>query len=235
MLFYARLHRSPSRFTPCLGIKVRHRYIHTTRAVWQDRLDSLKVEHSNFLSSASSDTKWKDDDGNGVIDNTEAEMKELKEGEGKLLPTSSHLFKLILPIDKIRADWSTKTSTSAETNHPPRRSGSVPTVLLLHPSQPLSHLSRLILASLSRQTHPESLEINFKSSPASGTSPQYATQFQWSDSTDIGDFIRDAASAAEFLICVTRESEEGDSSSTTTTTRTKAAHRAQGKETVIPT
>ncbi|KAF9262751.1 hypothetical protein L218DRAFT_866992 [Marasmius fiardii PR-910] len=211
MLFLALLQRSPSKFTPLLGFRVRPRCIHTSRLILQDRWDNTKVEHSQFLSSASSDTKWKDDNGNGIDDHTEDEITELKEGEGKLLPTSSHLFKLILPLDRIQNDWST------ESNSPPRKS--VPTVLLLHPSQPLSHLSRLILASLSRKTRPESLEVNFKSSV--GMSPQYSRQFQWSDSTDVGDFIRDAASAAEFLICVSRESEEGE-------------EKSQDKETVIP-
>jgi len=67
-----------------------------------------------------------------------------------------------------------------------------PTVILLHPSQPLSHVSRLILASLA----PATPNISFRSAPSSGQ------QFQWSDSTDVGDFIRDAARHAKFSICI---------------------------------
>ncbi|KAJ7680153.1 hypothetical protein B0H17DRAFT_1077057 [Mycena rosella] len=56
------------------------------------------------------------------------------------------------------------------------------------PSKPLSHVSRLILASLASATP----NISFRSALFSGQ------QFQWSDSTSVGDFIRDAACAANF-------------------------------------
>jgi calcium uniporter protein, mitochondrial len=66
-----------------------------------------------------------------------------------------------------------------------------PTVFLLHPSQPLSHVSRLVLASLA----PATPTISFRS-----TSPNTGAAFQWSDATDVADFVRDAASAREFRI-----------------------------------
>ena len=65
-------------------------------------------------------------------------------------------------------------------------------VFLLHPSQPLSHISRLIAASLA----PEVPEITFRSTSPGGR------HLQWSESTDVGDFIRDAARATEFEIHV---------------------------------
>jgi hypothetical protein len=73
-----------------------------------------------------------------------------------------------------------------------RKHTSPPTVILLHPSQPLSHVSRLILASVA----PATPTISFRSAPASGQ------PFQWSDSTDVGDFVRDAARHAKFSICI---------------------------------
>ncbi|PPQ79079.1 hypothetical protein CVT25_002304 [Psilocybe cyanescens] len=93
---------------------------------------------------------------------------------GKLSPTSSHLFKLILPV----------------LNAPP-------TVLLLHPSQPLSHVSHLIRSSVPSTT--PSTTISFRGVSSSGNRP-----FQWSDSTELGDFMRDAARTSEFTICFSK-------------------------------
>jgi calcium uniporter protein, mitochondrial len=106
---------------------------------------------------------------------------------GKLSPTSSHLLKLILPIDLLRL------------KDPVRAKANPPTVFLLHPSQPLSHIGRLVGASL----RPRSVNVTFQSVSPKGKA------FEWSDSTDLGDFIRDAARAREFSIHV-REDEGKD-------------------------
>jgi len=108
---------------------------------------------------------------------------------GKLSPTSSHLFKLILPLGSI----SHPSNTRIEPENGDKETVSVPpTVILLHPSQPLSHVSELILGSLS----PATPSISFRNTTSKGQ------VFQWSDSTDLGDFIRDAARSAEFTICI---------------------------------
>lgn len=71
-------------------------------------------------------------------------------------------------------------------------------VFLLHPSQPLSHVSRLILASLA----PATPSVSFRS-----VTPRGYT-IQWSDSTDVADFIRDAARTRQFTVCLTDPGEE---------------------------
>ena len=96
---------------------------------------------------------------------------------------SSHLFKLILPLGHLRSH----DTPSAKLKPPP------PTVFLLHPSQPLSHVSKLILASLA----PSTPSISFRS-----VTPRGCT-VQWSDSTDVQDFIRDAARSRSFTVCIT--------------------------------
>ncbi|EKM57254.1 uncharacterized protein PHACADRAFT_93166, partial [Phanerochaete carnosa HHB-10118-sp] len=98
---------------------------------------------------------------------------------GKLSPTSSHLFKLILPLDRLQLDGKTV--------------GGPPTVFLVHPSQPLSHISRLIISSLGASGTPT---ISFTSATPRGR------QLQWSESTDVGDFIRDAARTRQFELKV---------------------------------
>lgn len=113
---------------------------------------------------------------------------------GKLLPTSSHLFKLVLPLDTIQR--------SLKENKEPREDHeTLPTVFLLHPSQPLSHVSRLILSALTLPTP----TVSFRSVSYGGKA------FQWSDSTDLSDFIKDAARAAEFTICISNSSQPENS------------------------
>ncbi|KAJ3888654.1 hypothetical protein GG344DRAFT_26835, partial [Lentinula edodes] len=102
------------------------------RSISSASLENSKVEHSQFLANASTHSNWKDAvPGNGTTDTEDDELSDIEEGIGKLLPTTSHLFKLILPLGR------------KGPNDLP-----IPIVLLLHPSQPLSHTGRLILASL---------------------------------------------------------------------------------------
>jgi hypothetical protein len=64
---------------------------------------------------------------------------------GKLSPTSSHLFKLIIPLPpSLQAAIGTQTNDHSTVPSPKM----IDTAFLLHPSQPLSHVSRLILGSL---------------------------------------------------------------------------------------
>lgn len=100
-----------------------------------------------------------------------------------------------------------------------------PTVILLHPSQPLSHVGRLIAASLA----PATPAISFRSVSPSGQT------FQWSDSTDVGDFIRDAARAAGFSICITRDSPPARPRASQAEGRGTARHdgKGYGRETVL--
>lgn len=126
-----------------------------------------------------------------------ANIDDMFESTGKLSPTSSHLFKLTLPLDRVQNAMKKCGNMKAACRPAP------PTVLLLHPSQPLSHVSRLILASLA----PSTPSISFQNKSTSGQN------IQWSHSTDIGDFIKDAARQAEFSIHFSHE----DSQPTTKT------------------
>ncbi|KAI0672027.1 hypothetical protein C8Q78DRAFT_971623 [Trametes maxima] len=148
-------------------------------------VENTNVSHSRFLAEASHKEKWKD----GTAEKTPGNGKDTQivnedfdsivEGKGKLSPTASHLFKLILPLQNQRGSGEGEPAKS-----PP------PTVFLLHPSQPLSHVSKLILASLT----PDTPAISFRSVTPRGY------PIQWSDSTDVADFIRDAARTREFTV-----------------------------------
>ncbi|CAA7268797.1 unnamed protein product [Cyclocybe aegerita] len=169
----------------------------------------LDVTHSHFLAEAPSGAKWHPGGLNGNSSSQEGQPRSgqddlpdgVTETRGKsCLPQDHHhalnshdIFKLILPLGRLSHPSSNRIEP---TNHKKQRSSPThntpPTVFLLHPSQPLSHVSRLILASLA----PATPSVSFRSVSSNGQA------FQWSGSTDVGDFIRDAAHAAEFTICM---------------------------------
>ncbi|KAJ7856543.1 hypothetical protein B0H13DRAFT_2078726 [Mycena leptocephala] len=149
--------------------------------------NNTDVSHSEFIAHAGSSSSWKEMRGNSLDGGTGDELDKLTAGKGKLSPTASHLFKLILPLGMLKFDQETHIVSKGKA-----QKRTPPTVILLHPSQPLSHVSRLILASLA----PATPNVSFRSASLAGQ------QFQWSDSTDVGDFIRDAARHAKFSICI---------------------------------
>ena len=71
--------------------------------------------------------------------------------------------------------------------------------MLLHPSQPLSHVASLIQKSIrsgndkSQRANPGP-EITFVSTSTRGQ------LYQWSETTDLGDFVRDAARQRTFSV-----------------------------------
>ncbi|KZT08197.1 uncharacterized protein LAESUDRAFT_697734 [Laetiporus sulphureus 93-53] len=155
-------------------------------------VESTNVSHARFIAEAPTKAKWHDsghDVEKGGTQATGDDLDSLTEGKGKLSPTSSHLFKLILPLGPLRAQINSTSQNqdrTVPTKPPP------PTIFLLHPSQPLSHVARLILASLA----PARPSVSFRSRTPNGST------FSWAGSTDVGHFIRDAARASEFEICI---------------------------------
>ncbi|CAE7207758.1 unnamed protein product [Rhizoctonia solani] len=189
-----RLHSRPAfRVSTPVTIAIQSRYFRVSARFLQETKppgndaaqENLYVGHSRFIAEAERGDKWAAGVGNprkGGEEGTGEEVEDIPDGKGRLSPTSSHLFKLIIPVP------------TATTKAPPL------TVFLLHPSQPLSHVSRLILASLPPETSPTA-SITFQSIPHK---PQ-SREIQWSDSTDIGDFVKEAAQNREFVIIISPE------------------------------
>lgn len=155
---------------------------------------------------------------------------------GRLDPTNSHLFKLILPLP---------TSLNGTSSGSAKKTDTIPTAFLLHPSQPLSHLSRLITGSLPSSernvditylalTGQEAdLESHLRSAETEGDGdaegerggerqdggPRLAErekskgrwqEVSWSQSTDLSDFIKQSSSLNErFKIVIKPEEKEG--------------------------
>ncbi|OBZ76838.1 Calcium uniporter protein 5, mitochondrial [Grifola frondosa] len=136
---FSRLLRSPTPGTLIPTPRARRRWLTTTHEV-----ENTNVAHSRFLAEASIHAKWKDTAAHNVesggMEATGAELDCITEGKGKLSSTSSHLFKLIIHLGHVG-----KSRPSTIKAQPP-------IVFLLHPSQPLSHVSRLILGSLAPAT-----------------------------------------------------------------------------------
>jgi hypothetical protein len=97
---------------------------------------STDISHSSFISSASPSSDF------NPLQTPQAGREISSPWQGYLSPTNSHLLKLILPLPSSKSNF--------KWNVNPEKSGTQPqpTAFLLHPSQPLSHLSRLIAGSL---------------------------------------------------------------------------------------
>ncbi|KAH8823382.1 hypothetical protein DL96DRAFT_1617433 [Flagelloscypha sp. PMI_526] len=147
--------------------------------------EALNVSHSRFLAEASGAAPWKERDNHLAAD--DSDYKDVGPGKGRLNPTASHIFKLILPLDSAIPNDILKV-----TNDPS------PLVMLLHPSQPLSHISRLILSEIVVSSEDDLFvrpDITFRTRTSTG-------DIRWSDSTDVGDFIRASAKTEHFDILV---------------------------------
>lgn len=184
---------------------------------------AAEISHSHFISSASPHSDFNPTQHPSAGLDTPSD----RPWEGKLSPTTSHLFKLILPLPK--HDFSTKNQSPLTPQ---------PTAFLLHPSQPLSHLSRLIAGSLPSQardveitylalTGQESdLDSHLRNAEEDSDDPSdigteqserqeggpYLTEREdnqgrwqevsWSQSTDLSDFIKQSCLNERFKIII---------------------------------
>ncbi|KIR55863.1 hypothetical protein I315_01745 [Cryptococcus gattii Ru294] len=184
------------------------------------------LSHSQFISSASASSDF--NPAQTPTAGQDIAHALTNQWEGKLTPTTSHLFKLIVPLP-------------APGCQPGKTPAPRPTAFLLHPSQPLSHLSRLISGSLPPpyahsdisylaltgsesdvDTHLRDAE---KSSSSSSTNvDDYAgrdeggpflterkgeggrwQEVAWSQSTDLSDFIKQSCLNEKFKIVISPE------------------------------
>ncbi|RPA83313.1 DUF607-domain-containing protein [Ascobolus immersus RN42] len=147
----------------------------------------------------------------------------LEPGKGKLVPTPSHLLKLLLPLPPLLSvpdsagDKHLREGRSSEIEEP------APLSFILHPRQPLSYLERLIQAELplierqktrdssNNDTVEKPPNIYFKVRETDSEFLEHAglaeeakkakgRLVRWSSSTEIGDFVRDAARSEEFIL-----------------------------------
>ncbi|KAL1742530.1 hypothetical protein HDZ31DRAFT_75449 [Schizophyllum fasciatum] len=181
--------------------------------------ETTNIEHSQFLSEAPPDASWKKRSPSDEPGEEEAALEDAAGGQGKLLPTASHLFKLILPLSDAPAPPPTPSESTSKPppDATPSDSSSArapaPVVFLLHPSQPLSHVGRLIASEVVPLMEKE-VDASGAQSPAPSnayrppprvafhsTSPSGKVS-HWADSTDVADFMREAARVAKFSVVI---------------------------------
>ena len=189
---------------------------------------STDISHSSFISSASPSSDF------NPLQTPSAGQTTSSPWQGYISPTNSHLLKLILPLPSSKSDfkWTTNPSTSNSTPQP--------TAFLLHPSQPLSHLSRLIAGSLPvkfrdceleylaltgqeddldshlRNAEEEQQGISKErqeGGPHLGERRATKGRFQevsWSQATDLADFVKQSCLNEKFKIVITPRSIGGE-------------------------
>jgi calcium uniporter protein, mitochondrial len=116
--------------------------------------------------------------------------------QGSLIPTKSHLFRLTLPLP---APDTKSPPSNSDQRHSPNPTNEVS--FLLHPSQPLSHLSSLIIAELPHWPSSGHL-VTFHGfqDPDPTVAGDEEDGVRWSQGTELGEFLRDAAKVREFSI-----------------------------------
>lgn len=149
--------------------------------------------------------------------------------EGRILTTPTRLLKLILPLpfDDSQEFINDEPSPEEKEKNEKNATGTAsPLALLIHPHQPLSYLERLIQAEIppllkgKREKAPDVVfwaEVDEEATPErsgkegsnvasysglgrEGPSKKEANWVRWSGSTEVGDFIRDAARGREFAV-----------------------------------
>jgi hypothetical protein len=109
---------------------------------------------------------------------------------GSLIPTKSHLFRLTLPLPPL---------------HSPKEQSVNEVSFLLHPSQPLSQLSSLIVAELPHRPNNQGqtqqlVTFHGFQDPDPEISGDEEDGVRWSGGTELGEFMHDAAKVHEFTI-----------------------------------
>ncbi|PHH82714.1 hypothetical protein CDD82_5069 [Ophiocordyceps australis] len=187
-----------------------------------DANDAHDLTSNKSAQRKASDRPWMRESSNALPKATSHDPSGGDASKGRLLTTPTRLLKLILPMpfnpqqEHINASESEKKHWT--------KSQVEPLALLVHPQQPLSYLERLIQAEIpplqvnGRERLPDivfraeasgqtSNQISKGSNVASysglgreGPSNNQARWVRWSSSTEVGDFIRDAARGREFAI-----------------------------------
>ncbi|KAG6000243.1 hypothetical protein E4U54_001493 [Claviceps lovelessii] len=179
------------------------------------------------------DRPWHRESSNALPESTSPDLARGDATKGRLLTTPTRLLKLILPIpfhpeqEHINVDQSEKKEWTGQKVEP--------LALLVHPQQPLSYLERLIQAEIpplrvkgggeklpeivfraeadysgDKKTSKSNGEnvASYSGLGHEGPSRHKPHWVRWSGSTEIGDFIRDAARGREFTVRIEGHDED---------------------------
>ncbi|KAH7148357.1 hypothetical protein EDB81DRAFT_946561 [Dactylonectria macrodidyma] len=194
--------------------------------------EQRQVTSGKSAQSLENDRPWHRESSHAQPKSTSPDPAEGDLTKGRLLTTPTRLLKLILPMPFHPKQEHINEPVEGEDI---RKSDTVePLALLVHPQQPLSYLERLIQAEIpplryngreklpdivfraeadqeeSHQKHgkPDSNVASYSGLGREGKHRKHATWVRWSGSTEVGDFIRDAARGTEFAIDIEGQNQE---------------------------
>ncbi|KAK9898716.1 hypothetical protein P389DRAFT_37697 [Cystobasidium minutum MCA 4210] len=161
-------------------------------------------------------------------------MTRKRPDEGAIMAVQSGLFKLLLPLPNVPHSslakrLAPKLESNGKTSDQEAAAGhdDSAVLFLLHPKQPLSIIATLIESEISSKEGEPPLQVTFhgadesvasnpepssSSSSASSTSSNSTTKrksppsYQWAQSTELGDFVQEAAKDRKFVIAIHRPS-----------------------------
>lgn len=183
--------------------------------------EQRKVTSGKSAQSLENDRPWHREGSHAQPKSTSPDPTHGDATKGRLLTTPTRLLKLILPMpfhpkqEHINVPVENQKGETVE-----------PLALLVHPQQPLSYLERLIQAEIpplryndrdklpdivfraeadqeEYHHHKDRRDTNVASYSGlghEGPDKKHTTWVRWSGSTEVGDFIRDAARGTEFAI-----------------------------------
>ncbi|CAM1500487.1 Fc.00g096490.m01.CDS01 [Cosmosporella sp. VM-42] len=184
--------------------------------------EQRKVTSGTSAQARENDRPWQRDNSYAQPKSTSPDPSGGDPTKGRLLTTPTRLLKLILPMPFHPEQE--HVNESLEDKEKPEATVQ-PLALLVHPQQPLSYLERLIQAEIppvqfkGREKLPDIVfraeADNEDSSNKSGSNGNNVASYsglgregpkrkanwvRWSGSTEVGDFIRDAARGREFAV-----------------------------------
>ncbi|KAH7149110.1 hypothetical protein B0J13DRAFT_550696 [Dactylonectria estremocensis] len=186
--------------------------------------EQRRVTSGKSAQTLENDRPWHRESSHAQPKSTSPDPAEGDLTKGRLLTTPTRLLKLILPMPFHPKQEHINEPVKGEDI---RKSDTVePLALLVHPQQPLSYLERLIQAEIpplryngreklpdivfraeadqeeshQRSGKPDSNVASYSGLGHEGSRSKHATWVRWSGSTEVGDFIRDAARGTEFAI-----------------------------------
>ncbi|KAK0382974.1 hypothetical protein NLU13_8890 [Sarocladium strictum] len=189
-----------------------------------------EVKTTKSVQRKADDRPWQRESSGAQPASTSPDPSQGDRSKGRLLTTPTRLLKLILPLPFHPEQEYINEKNELTSKRPNPNDMVEPLALLVHPQQPLSYLERLIQAEIppmkvgEKEKLPDVLfraEADFEEDPGKqdkerprdnvasysglgreGPQKKETNWVRWSSSTEVGDFIRDAARGREFAIAI---------------------------------
>lgn len=145
-----------------------------------------------------------------VTEDDQLDQTRTHRGEGAIMAVQSGLFKLLLPLPDVPVSSLAKRLAPSSVQNDDgsiNRENDNGVLFLLHPKQPISMIATLIQSEISSKENQAPLEVTFHGAnepvPSSSSNQKAKpTTPQWAQSTELGDFVQEAAKDRQFVIAI---------------------------------